>query len=301
MDAARMLGNTVLDLANITADQGSIGCAKFVIFANAVEDNPFVAGAMCGVGEADTTINIGVSGPGVVLSAIRRLREQTNNNYSLVDLTKTIKSMAFKITRAGVFLGNEVIGILGDNVTQGIIDLSLAPTPAIGDSVADIIEEMGVETVGTHGTTTALYLLTDAVKKGGAMGANYVGGLSGAFIPVSEDQGMIAAAKKGTLTIDKLEAMTAICSVGLDMVAIPGDTSADVITGIIADEASIGIMNSKTTATRVIPVIGKGVGETYDYGGLLGEVVIMPVHEEGCSAFINRKGRVAAPIHSFRN
>ncbi len=301
MEACRLLGDIILETARRTADRGSIGCAKFVAFANAVEDNPFIAGAMCGVGEADTTINVGVSGPGVVLAALKRLKEHSGGKFTLSDLSETIKIMAFKITRAGELAGREAVGMLGDNVNFGVLDLSLAPTPAIGDSIADILEEMGLETIGTHGTTAALYLLTDAVKKGGAMAASYVGGLSGAFIPVSEDQGMIDATKKGTLTIDKLEAMTSICSVGLDMVAVPGDTSPETIAGIIADEAAVGIMNAKTTAVRIIPVIGKGVGESYDYGGLLGEAAIMPVHPESCADFVNLKGRIAPPIHSLRN
>ncbi len=301
MEACRIMGDIVHETAKRTADRGSIGCAKLVVFANAVEDNPFIAGAMCGVGEGDCTINVGVSGPGVVLAAIRRLKKDSGGKFTLSDLSETIKAMAFKITRAGELAGKEAVSIIGGGVQFGILDLSLAPTPAIGDSIADILEEMGLETIGTHGTTAALYLLTDAVKKGGSMAASYVGGLSGAFIPVSEDQGMINAVRKGTLTIDKLESMTSICSVGLDMVAIPGDTSPETIAGIIADEAAVGIMNNKTTASRLIPVIGKGVGESYDYGGLLGEAIIMPVHRESCKGFVNLKGRIAAPIHSLRN
>lgn len=301
MEACRIMGDIILDTAKRTADRGSIGCAKLVVFANAVEDNPFIAGAMCGVGEGDCTINVGVSGPGVVLAALKRLRKESGNRFTLSDLSETIKAMAFKITRAGELAGREAVSILGGNVQFGVLDLSLAPTPAIGDSIADIIEEMGISRIGTHGTTAALYLLTDAVKKGGAMAASYVGGLSGAFIPVSEDQGMINSVKAGVLTIDKLEAMTSICSVGLDMVAVPGDTSAETIAGIIADECSVGIMNNKTTAVRLIPVIGKGVGESYDYGGLLGEAAIMPVHKESCAGFVNLKGRIAAPIQSLRN
>ncbi len=301
MEAIRVMGDIILETAHRTAHAGSIGCAKLVVFGNAVEDNPFIAGAMCGLGEGDCTINVGVSGPGVVLAAIKRLKAKSQGRFTFSDLAETIKAMAFKITRAGELAGREAVSIIGDGVKYGVIDLSLAPTPAIGDSIADILEEMGLERVGTHGTTAALMLLTDAVKKGGVMAASYVGGLSGAFIPVSEDQGMINATKAGTLTLDKLEAMTAICSVGMDMVAVPGDTSPETIAGIIADEVAVGVMNNKTTAVRIIPVIGKGIGETYNYGGLLGEAAIMPVHRESCAGFVNIKGRIAAPIHSLRN
>lgn len=294
MDAAKLMGEIVLETAEKTKDKDSIGCAKLVIFANAVEDNPFMAGAFHGVGMGDVALHVGVSGPGVVKYAIEKVRDK---DFSV--LSETIKKTAFKITRLGELIGGEVANEIG--VPFGTIDLSLAPTPAIGDSVARILEEMGIETVGGHGTTAALALLNDAVKKGGIMASNHVGGLSGAFIPVSEDEGMIAAARGGKITLDKLEAMTAVCSVGLDMIAIPGDTKASTITAMIADEAMIGIINSKTTAVRIIPVIGKGVNEEAHFGGLLGSAPIMPVHEGNCDVFANRGGKIPAPVHSFKN
>ncbi|MBQ7324687.1 MAG: DUF711 family protein, partial [Clostridia bacterium] len=270
------------------------GCAKFVVFANAPEDNPFMAGAFCGMGEPETVINVGVSGPGVVASAIKRA-----GDCDLSELAEVVKKTAFKITRVGQLVAREAANRLG--VPFGIIDLSLAPTPAIGDSVARILEEMGLERCGGWGTTACLALLNDAVKKGGVMASSHVGGLSGAFIPVSEDEGMIAAAASGGLTLQKLEAMTAVCSVGLDMIAIPGDTSADVICGIIADEISIGVVNTKTTAVRIIPAYGKSVGDSVAFGGLLGEAPIMPVSTDSPARFIHRGGRIPAPIHSLKN
>ena len=294
MDAVRLMGNIVKEAAEYTKDQDSLGCAKLVVFCNAPDDNPFMAGAFHGVTEADAIINVGVSGPGVVMHAISQVRGQ---NFEV--LCETIKKTAFKITRVGQLVAQEASRRLG--IPFGIIDLSLAPTPAVGDSVAEILEEIGLEEVGAPGTTAALAMLNDQVKKGGIMASSYVGGLSGAFIPVSEDRNMIEAATNGSLCIEKLEAMTCVCSVGLDMIAIPGDTSAATISGIIADEAAIGMVNQKTTAVRVIPVIGKKVGDTAEFGGLLGYAPIMPVNIKDCSAFINRGGRIPAPIHSFKN
>ena len=294
MDAVRQMGEIIKETAYLTRDKDSIGCAKLVVFSNIPEDNPFMAGAVHGMGEPDTVINVGVSGPGVVAVAVK---EAGDCDFSL--LAETVKRIAFKITRVGQLIASEAAKRLG--APYGIVDLSLAPTPAAGDSVAEILENMGLSRCGTHGTTAALALLNDAVKKGGVMASNHVGGLSGAFIPVSEDRGMIDAAKAGTLTLDKLEAMTAVCSVGLDMIAIPGDTSAATISGIIADEISIGVVNNKTTAVRVIPVYGKGVGESAEFGGLLGYAPIMPVKEDSCERFIARGGRIPAPIHSLKN
>ena len=294
MDAVAKMGEIIKKTAELTADKDSIGCAKLVVFANIPEDNPFMAGAVHGFGEPDTVINVGVSGPGVVAAAIK---EAGDCDFSV--LAETVKRIAFKITRVGQLIASEASKRLG--VSYGIVDLSLAPTPAAGDSVAEILENMGLEMTGAHGTTAALALLNDAVKKGGVMASNHVGGLSGAFIPVSEDRGMIAAATDGVLTLDKLEAMTAVCSVGLDMIAIPGDTPASTISGIIADEISIGVVNTKTTAVRVIPVVGKGVGESAEFGGLLGYAPIMPVKQKSCEAFIKRGGRIPAPIHSLKN
>jgi uncharacterized protein (UPF0210 family) len=294
MDAVKLIGETILETAQLTKDNDSIGCAKFVVFCNAPDDNPFMAGAFHGVSEADTIINVGVSGPGVVKKALETCRD---SDFEV--LCETIKKISFKITRVGELVAKEAAKRLG--IPFGIIDLSLAPTPAIGDSIADILCEMGLEYVGAPGTTAALAMLNDQVKKGGAMASSYVGGLSGAFIPVSEDQGMINAVKAGALPIEKLEAMTCVCSVGLDMIAIPGDTKATTISGIIADEMAIGMINQKTTAVRVIPVIGKGVGDSAEFGGLLGYAPIMPVNNFDCSRFVNRKGRIPAPIHSFKN
>ena len=294
MDAVRKMGEIIKKTAYLTRDKDSIGCAKLVVFANIPEDNPFMAGALHGMGEPDTVINVGVSGPGVVAAAVK---EAGDCDFST--LAETVKRIAFKITRVGQLIASEAARRLG--TPYGIVDLSLAPTPAAGDSVAEILENMGLERCGTHGTTAALALLNDAVKKGGVMASNHVGGLSGAFIPVSEDRGMIDAAKAGTLTLDKLEAMTAVCSVGLDMIAIPGDTSAATISGIIADEISIGVVNTKTTAVRVIPVWGKTVGDFAEFGGLLGYAPIMPVKGDCCEKFISRGGRIPAPIHSLKN
>ena len=294
MDAVKRMGEIIKKTAYLTRNRDSLGCAKLVVFANIPEDNPFMAGAMHGIGEPDTVINVGVSGPGVVAAAIR---EAGDCDFSA--LADTVKKIAFKITRVGQLIASEAASRLG--TPYGIVDLSLAPTPAAGDSVAEILENMGLERCGTHGTTAALALLNDAVKKGGVMASSHVGGLSGAFIPVSEDRGMIDAVKCGTLTLEKLEAMTAVCSVGLDMIAIPGDTSAATISGIIADEISIGVVNTKTTAVRVIPVWGKGVGETAEFGGLLGYAPIIPLKGESCEAFISRGGRIPAPIHSLKN
>ena len=294
MDAVKRMGEIIKETAYLTKDNDSIGCAKLVVFANVPDDNPFMAGALHGIGEPDTVINVGVSGPGVVAAAIK---EAGQCNFSL--LADTIKKIAFKITRVGQLIAAEAAARLG--VPYGIVDLSLAPTPAAGDSVAEILENMGLEVTGTHGTTAALALLNDAVKKGGVMASSHVGGLSGAFIPVSEDRGMIDAVKRGVLSIEKLEAMTAVCSVGLDMIAIPGDTEASTISGIIADEISIGVVNNKTTAVRVIPVWGKGVGEMAEFGGLLGYAPIIPLKKESCADFINRGGRIPAPIHSLKN
>ncbi len=294
MDAIALMGDIIKETAYLTRDDQSLGCAKLVVFANAPEDNPFMAGAFHGVGEAETVINVGVSGPGVVSSAIKRAGDC---NFS--ELADVIKKTAFKITRMGQLVATEASKRLG--VPFGIVDLSLAPTPAVGDSVAHILEGMGLERCGTHGTTAALALLNDAVKKGGVMASSHVGGLSGAFIPVSEDAGMIEAVECGALSIEKLEAMTAVCSVGLDMIAVPGDTPASTLCGIIADEISIGVANTKTTAVRVIPAYGKTVGEAVEFGGLLGYAPIMKVSEYSCADFIARGGRVPAPIHSLKN
>lgn len=300
MDAIARMAHIIKDLAARTADADGIGCAKLVVFANQPDDNPFVAGAMHGVGESDLVINVGVSGPGVVLSAVRRLRE-SGRKIDLGDIAETVKRMSFKVTRAGELIGREVVSRLGDGVRFGIVDLSLAPTPAIGDSVAEILEAMGLERIGAPGTTAALALITDAVKKGGVMASSSVGGLSGAFIPVSEDHGMIEAVAMGALTLEKLEAMTAVCSVGLDMVAVPGDTPEETLAGIIADEIAIGVVNNKTTAVRIIPVPGKGVGERAVYGGLLGEAPVMQVSRFSSKGFIQLGGRIPAPIISLRN
>lgn len=294
MDAVRLMGDIIKETAFLTKEQDSLGCAKLVVFCNAPDDNPFMAGAFHGVTEADAIINVGVSGPGVVKTALEKVRGE---NFEV--LCETIKKTAFKVTRVGQLVAREASKRL--NVPFGIIDLSLAPTPAIGDSVADILCEIGLEYAGAPGTTAALALLNDQVKKGGVMASSYVGGLSGAFIPVSEDQGMIDAVNAGALTLEKLEAMTCVCSVGLDMIAIPGDTKATTISGVIADEMAIGMVNQKTTAVRVIPVYGKGVGEVVEFGGLLGYAPIMPVNSFSCDNFVNRKGRIPAPIHSFKN
>lgn len=294
MDAVRLMGDIIKETAELTKDNDSIGCSKLVVFCNAPDDNPFMAGAFHGVTETDAIINVGVSGPGVVKTALENVR---GKNFEV--LCETIKKTAFKVTRVGQLVAQEASKRLG--IPFGIVDLSLAPTPAIGDSVADILCEIGLEHAGAPGTTAALALLNDQVKKGGVMASSYVGGLSGAFIPVSEDQGMIDAVNAGALTIEKLEAMTCVCSVGLDMIAIPGDTKATTIAGMIADELAIGMVNQKTTAVRVIPVIGKGVGENAEFGGLLGHAPIMPVNQFSCDAFVNRGGRIPAPIHSFKN
>lgn len=294
MDAVKRIGEIIRLTAERTADRGSIGCAKFVVFCNAPEDNPFMAGAFHGVGEKDAVINVGVSGPGVVKRALEEVR-----GADFETLCEQVKRTAFKITRAGQMVAREASSML--NVPFGIIDLSLAPTPAVGDSIAEIFEEMGLEVAGAPGTTAALAILNDSVKKGGVMASSCVGGLSGAFIPVSEDHAMIRAAEMGALTLEKLEAMTCVCSVGLDMIAIPGDTSASTISGIIADEMAIGMINAKTTAVRIIPAIGKKVGDTVEFGGLLGWAPIMPVNGYSCEAFIARGGRIPAPIHSFKN
>ena len=295
MDAVRLMGQIIRQTAEKTKDQDSLGCAKLVVFANAVDDNPFMAGAFHGIGEPECVINVGVSGPGVVHKAIKR----AGADKSINEIAEIIKKTAFKITRMGQLVGSIASERLG--VPFGIVDLSLAPTPAVGDSVARILEEIGLECCGGPGTTATLAMLNDAVKKGGVMASSSVGGLSGAFIPVSEDEGMIAAAKCGSLKLEKLEAMTAVCSVGLDMIAIPGDTSADVISGIIADEIAIGVVNTKTTAVRVIPVIGKGVGEEVEFGGLLGSAPIMPVNTMSPAKFIARGGRIPAPMQSLKN
>ena len=294
MDAVKLMGESVLETAEASKEQDSLGCAKLVVFCNAPDDNPFMAGAFHGVTEADCIINVGVSGPGVVKTALESVR-----GADFQTLCEMIKRTAFKVTRVGQLVAQEASKRLG--VPFGIVDLSLAPTPAIGDSVAEILEEIGLERVGAPGTTAALALLNDQVKKGGVMAAQAVGGLSGAFIPVSEDQGMIDSVNLGALTLEKLEAMTCVCSVGLDMIAIPGDTKASTIAGIIADESAIGMINQKTTAVRLIPVIGKGVGETVEFGGLLGYAPIMPVNQFSCNAFVERGGRIPAPIHSFKN
>ncbi|MBO5503139.1 MAG: PFL family protein [Lachnospiraceae bacterium] len=294
MDAVRLLGSVIRETAERTKDANSCGCTKLVVFCNAPDDNPFMAGAFHGVTEGDTVLNIGVSGPGVVKTALESVRGE---NFEV--LCETIKKTAFKVTRVGQLVAREASKRLG--VPFGIVDLSLAPTPAIGDSVADILCEMGLEHAGAPGTTAALALLNDQVKKGGIMASSYVGGLSGAFIPVSEDQGMIDAVEDGALTIEKLEAMTCVCSVGLDMIAVPGDTPETSIAGIIADEMAIGMVNHKTTAVRIIPVIGKGVGEHVEFGGLLGHAPIMRVNTFGCGGFVDRGGRIPAPVHSFKN
>lgn len=294
MDAVRLMGEVIKETAERTKDQDSLGCAKLVVFCNAPDDNPFMAGAFHGVTEADAVINVGVSGPGVVKTALEKVRGE---NFEV--LCETIKKTAFKVTRVGQLVAKEASRLL--EVPFGIVDLSLAPTPAVGDSVADILHEIGLEYAGAPGTTAALALLNDQVKKGGVMASSYVGGLSGAFIPVSEDQGMIDAVTAGALTLEKLEAMTCVCSVGLDMIAIPGDTKATAISGIIADEMAIGMINQKTTAVRLIPVIGKKVGEKVEFGGLLGYAPVMPVNSFSCDAFIERGGRIPAPIHSFKN
>lgn len=294
MDAVKLMGSIIKETAELTRKKDSLGCAKLVVFCNAPDDNPFMAGAFHGVTEADAIINVGVSGPGVVRTVLKNCHDADFGS-----LCETIKKTAFKITRIGQLVALEASKRMG--IPFGIIDLSLAPTPEIGDSIADIFEEMGLERAGAPGTTAALALLNDQVKKGGVMASSYVGGLSGAFIPVSEDQGMINAVVDGALTIEKLEAMTCVCSVGLDMVAIPGETKASTISGIIADEMAIGMVNQKTTAVRIIPVAGKDVGETAEFGGLLGYAPIMPVNQFSCERFINRGGRIPAPIHSFKN
>ena len=294
MDAVKLMGEIIKETAELTKENDSLGCAKLVVFCNAPDDNPFMAGAFHGVTEGDAVINVGVSGPGVVKTALSKVRGE---NFEV--LCETIKKTAFKITRVGQLVAQEASRRMG--IPFGIIDLSLAPTPAIGDSVAEILQEIGLERAGAPGTTAALALLNDQVKKGGVMASSYVGGLSGAFIPVSEDQGMIDAVQDGALTIEKLEAMTCVCSVGLDMIAIPGDTPATTISGVIADEMAIGMVNQKTTAVRLIPVIGKGVGEMVEFGGLLGYAPVMPVNKFACDTFVNRGGRIPAPIHSFKN
>lgn len=294
MDAVKEMGEIIKKCADLTANENAIACAKLVVFANAVEDNPFMAGAFHGVGEADTVINVGVSGPGVVQRALEKVKGEP---FDVV--AETIKKTAFKITRIGQLVANEASKRLG--VSFGIVDLSLAPTPAVGDSVAHILETMGLESVGTHGTTAALAILNDAVKKGGVMACSHVGGLSGAFIPVSEDAGMIDAVNKGTLNLEKLEAMTAICSVGLDMIVIPGDAKAATISAIIADEAAIGVINNKTTAVRIIPAPGYSEGDMVEFGGLLGSGPVMRINEASSEEFIKRGGRIPAPIHSFKN
>ena len=294
MDAVRLMGDIVKQTAEATAERDGLGCAKLVVFCNAPDDNPFMAGAFHGVTEGDVVINVGVSGPGVVKRALESARGE-----SFEVLCETIKRTAFKVTRVGQLVAQEASRRLG--VPFGIIDLSLAPTPAVGDSVGEILEEIGLEQVGAPGTTAALALLNDQVKKGGIMASSYVGGLAGAFMPVSEDKNMIDAAASGCLTIEKLEAMTCVCSVGLDMIAIPGDTTPATIAGIIADEAAIGMINQKTTAVRVIPVVGKGVGDVAEFGGLLGYAPIIPVNTKSCEAFVNRGGRIPAPVHSFKN
>lgn len=294
MDAVALMGKIIKKTADMTGEQHGFGCAKLVVFANAVEDNPFMAGAFHGVGEAECVINVGVSGPGVVYHALQKCKGQP---FDVV--AETIKKTAFKITRMGQLVASEASRRLG--VPAGIVDLSLAPTPEKGDSVARILEEMGLEACGTHGTTAALAMLNDAVKKGGVMASNHVGGLSGAFIPVSEDEGMIEAALKNSLTLDKLEAMTCVCSVGLDMIAVPGDTSASTLSAIIADEAAIGVVNTKTTAVRIIPAVGMNVGDMVEFGGLLGSAPVMPVHEFSSENFILRGGRIPAPMHSLKN
>ncbi len=294
MDAVKLMGQVIKETARATKEADGLGCAKLVVFCNAPDDNPFMAGAFHGVTEADSVINVGVSGPGVVKTALEKIRGE---NFET--LCETIKKTAFKVTRVGQLVAKEASERLG--VPFGIVDLSLAPTPAVGDSVAEILEEMGLSSVGAPGTTAALALLNDQVKKGGVMASSYVGGLSGAFIPVSEDQGMIDAVNRKALTLEKLEAMTCVCSVGLDMIAVPGDTAAETISGIIADEAAIGMVNQKTTAVRLIPAEGKKAGDVVEFGGLLGYAPVMPVNEYSCADFVNRGGRIPAPIHSFKN
>lgn len=294
MDAVAEMGRVIKKTAELTADRDGIGCSKLVVFANVPEDNPFMAGAFHGPGEGECVVNVGISGPGTVKAALQKVKGQPFD-----EVAETVKKTAFKITRMGQLVAREAARMLG--VPFGIVDLSLAPTPAVGDSVAHILEEMGLECCGTHGTTAALALLNDAVKKGGVMASSHVGGLSGAFIPVSEDQGMINAVQAGALTLEKLEAMTCVCSVGLDMIAIPGDTKASTISGIIADEMAIGMINQKTTAVRIIPVIGKTVGDIVEFGGLLGHAPVMSVNQFSCEKFIARGGRIPAPIHSFKN
>lgn len=294
MDGVRLMGEILLKLAELSKERDSADCMKLVVFCNAPDDNPFMAGAFCGVTETDAVVNVGVSGPGVVKRALEKVRGE-----SFEVLCETIKRTAFKVTRVGQLVAKEASRML--NIPFGIVDLSLAPTPAVGDSVADILCEIGLEYAGAPGTTAALALLNDQVKKGGVMASSYVGGLSGAFIPVSEDQGMIDAVRAGAITLEKLEAMTCVCSVGLDMIAIPGDTKAATISGMIADEMAIGMVNQKTTAARLIPVVGKGVGEFVEFGGLFGYAPIMPVNSFSCDDFINRRGRIPAPIHSFKN
>lgn len=295
LDAVRLMGEKIKELSQLTADSGGLGCAKLVVFCNAVEDNPFMAGAFTGAGEGDAVINVGVSGPGVVYSALKRLGKEAD----IAEVAEEIKRTAFKITRVGQLVANEAAERLG--ASFGIVDLSLAPTPKVGDSVAQILEEMGLESVGAAGTTACLAILNDAVKKGGVMASSSVGGLSGAFIPVSEDAGMIKAVRRGALTLEKLEAMTCVCSVGLDMIAVPGDTSAATVSAIIADECAIGMINNKTTAVRIIPAPGKKVGDEVEFGGLLGTAPVMPVNPYAADAFIKRGGRVPAPIHSLKN
>ncbi len=302
MDAVHAMGYTIRGIAERTADRDGIGCCRFVVFGNAVEDNPFIAGAMHGVGEAQAVLNVGISGPGVVNSALRRL--MANPPPSGIDLgsvAEVVKRMAFKVTRAGEVIGRVVARRLGDHVDFGVVDLSLAPTPAEGDSVANILEAMGLERAGAHGSTAALMLLTDAVKKGGAMASSYVGGLSGAFIPVSEDAGMVDATRVGALSIEKLEAMTSVCSVGLDMVAIPGDTPPETIAAIIADQMAIGVVNHKTTAARLLPVPGRGPGDVVAYGGLLGDAIVMDVNRFSSAGFVRLGGRIPAPLQSLKN
>ena len=294
MDAVRLMGQVIRETAERTGDRDGLGCAKLVVFCNAPDDNPFMAGAFHGVTEPDTVLHVGVSGPGVVLTALEDCR-----GADFEVLCETIKRTAFKITRVGQLVAQEASKRLG--YPFGICDLSLAPTPAVGDSVADILKAIGLEQPGAPGTTAALALLNDQVKKGGLMASSYVGGLSGAFIPVSEDQGMIEAVEAGALTLEKLEAMTCVCSVGLDMIAIPGDTSAETISGIIADEMALGMINQKTTAVRLIPAVGKTVGDSVEFGGLLGHAPVMPVNPFGCADFVNRTGRIPAPVHSFKN
>ena len=302
MDAVALMGEQILKVAQATADRGGLGCAKLVVFANIPQDVPFMAGAYLGVGEPDVVINVGVSGPGVVKKAIDRALEHSRNGgkpMTLLDVAEVIKRTAYKVTRVGEMIGNEVAQRLG--LPFGVADLSLAPTPAVGDSVGEIFQSVGLSSIGAPGTTAVLAMLNDAVKKGGAFASSSVGGLSGAFIPVSEDEGMIAAAQQGALGLDKLEAMTCVCSVGLDMIAVPGDTSAETISAIIADEAAIGMVNTKTTAVRIIPAPGKTVGDTVEFGGLLGSAPVIPVHPFSSAAFIQRGGRIPAPMQSLKN